>query len=65
MLRLNLNHGDNANTLTLTCGARIWDCISTDEMQTSRVTSYLSTNLLVSLVTWLITLSQAVLREPW
>ena len=49
----------------LTCGARIWDCMSTDEMQTSRVTSYLSTNLLVSLVTWLITLSQAVLREPW
>ena len=48
-----------------TFGARILDCDNTEEMQTSRVTSYLSTNLLVSLVTWFITLSQAWLIDPW
>jgi hypothetical protein len=48
-----------------TSGARILDCMKTEEMQTSRVTSYLSTNLLVSLATCLITLSQGVLSEPW
>ena len=42
-----------------------FDCDSTEEMQTSSVTSYLSTNLLVSLLNWLITFEQRGKPSPY
>jgi len=42
----------------LTLGLINFDCEKTDETQTSRVTSYLSTNLLVSVLTCFITIEQ-------
>ena len=50
--------------IKLTWGVRALDCENTDDIQTSRVTSYLSTNLLVSVLTWLITLEQIVDTVP-
>jgi hypothetical protein len=41
-----------------TLGLINFDCEKTDETQTSRVTSYLSTNLLVSVLTCFITIEQ-------
>lgn len=56
-----MNKSDRKNhEKRLTCGWGLitLDCDNTDEMQTSSVTSYLSTNLLVSLLTNPITFEQ-------